>query len=135
LGLEQPRRWLRHYQVGGTAAAALERLLGRCRSHRIAVVLVGVPVTRPHRDTYTAAIEAEFHAHLERLCQTYGCRFVDYRDQVPDSLFVDNHHLHLGGGMYFSQRLAREVLAPVWRAEIDHSADREGAGSTPTGSQ
>jgi hypothetical protein len=112
----QPYRWLGHFQIGGTATAALERMLERCREHGIRPILVGVPVTQPHRAAYTPPIEAAFQMYVHAIVQRFGCSFVDYRAQVPDAFFSDNHHLLPDeGGLYFSHRLACEVLAPAWR--------------------
>lgn len=107
--------WLRHYQVGGTAAAALDRLLERCQANNIEVVLVSPPLTSAHRQAYSPAIEAAFQSHVHRLATKHGCRFVDYRERLPDDLFIDNHHLLPDGGRRFSELLAREVLAPLYR--------------------
>jgi hypothetical protein len=110
------RKSLRNYRVGGTAAEALERLLKRCRQHGITPVLVGVPVSIPYRELYTPEIDGPFLSYMNQMAQTYRCQFVDYRDRVPDSLFLDQHHCNLEGGIYFSEKLSREILAPAWRS-------------------
>lgn len=114
-GLIQPLRWTKHYHIGGASAAALESLLDNCRERKVLVILVGVPVTGPHRAFYTAAIESEYQQHMDRIVATYGCRYVDWRDHVPDALFLDNHHLLPEGGIVFSRDLAAEILTPAWR--------------------
>ena len=114
-GIVHTRRLLHDYHIGGNPCAALERLIRRCRHHHMEVMLVAVPVTRWHRDQYTPEINAVFLAHMDRLTRTYRCRFFDYRDQVPDYLFKDIHHLTPEGGFYFSRRLTREVLSPAWK--------------------
>jgi hypothetical protein len=108
--------WLTPYHAGGVSVAALERTLRLCRDNGIEPILVGVPVTRWHRQNYTPAIEAAYRGEMDRLARAYGCRFVDYRDRVPDGLFKDVHHLQLEGGVYFSRMLTRAVLAPAWQA-------------------
>jgi hypothetical protein len=120
-GLPAIRRWLQNYQVGGTAAMACERLLDRCQAHGVAAILVGVPVTRAHRELYGPEIDAAFLAYVNDLCSRRGCRFEDYRAEVPDHLFLDNHHVLREGGLYFSKRLTDEVLLPVWK-EVDRPA-------------
>ena len=108
-----PQKWLRHYRISGSASAdALERVLRKCHEQGIEVLLVGVPVTQPHRATYTADIDREYFAYVATLTDKFGCRFVDYRDRLPDSLFTDNHHLSPVGGFSFSRLLAFEQLAP-----------------------
>jgi hypothetical protein len=113
VGLVQ--RWLRRYKIGGNAASSLEQLLAQCRQLRIQVILVGIPVTELQRRLYTAEIDAAFLAYMKRLCVAYQCQFVDYRAAVPDRYFSDNHHLHVEGCIYFSRKLAEEVVAPAWR--------------------
>lgn len=115
-GAELARRKLRHYQIGGRTAGALERLVARCQKRGIAVVLVGAPVTTVHRTLYSPPIDAAYHDYLARLCRTYACRFVDWRGEMPDADFRDIYHLRPDGGVLFSRRLTQEVLAPAWRA-------------------
>src|SRR5262249_30461580 len=68
-GLDMLRRWLRDYEVGGLAAASLERLLGRCRDHGVHVLLLGAPVSSVHRRFYTPAIDAAYRQHIAWLRQ------------------------------------------------------------------
>lgn len=108
-----PSRWLRDYRPeGGPNVAALERILGECRSLGINVLLVGIPVTEPHRHLYTPAIESAYRACVDRLCRNYHCPFVCCRDWMPDELFYDNHHLSIEGRLAFSRMLAWRVLVP-----------------------
>lgn len=110
-----PRHMLAGYHIaGGHPAAALERLLATCRTRSIAVILVGVPVTRMHRDEYTPAIDHQYRAYLNRVTREFDCRFVDYRDRLPDCLFWDIHHLNGEGGLCFSRLLTHELLAPFF---------------------
>jgi hypothetical protein len=113
-GLHEIERGLRLYRPGGSSCKALERILTHCRRHSIDVLLLGIPVSSRHRALYTPQIEADFQSYLRQVEQTWGCRYVDCRDQSPDWLFRDNHHSLPLGGEYFSQRFAREVLGPEW---------------------
>lgn len=122
---------LRRYRIGGPVDRALERLLARCRDRHIDAVLVGMPVTSFLRELYTPEIDAVYRDYMAWLCRQYGCRFIDWRDQVPDSDFKDIHHMRLPGAGRFSWRLTLEVLAPAWRAShpsfsssTPHSASR-----------
>jgi hypothetical protein len=67
---------------------------------------------------------------MARLCRTYSCRFVDWADKLPDADFVDVYHVKFAGGVNLSQRLTREVLAPVWRES--HRAQADVAWRTPS---
>ena len=130
-GLHVIRRWLRHYEVGGSAAASLQSLVRRCRHADIDVVLVGVPVTKAHRNLYSPAIDHAFLAHVRSIARRYQCRFVDFRAAVPDSMFLDNHHVLPTGGIRFSRLLTTEVLLPMWtEAERhEHLAARRNIGT------
>jgi hypothetical protein len=104
----------RKYRVGGTTAAALERLLRRCRDSGIEVVLVGVPNDSAYVRNYTPAIDAAYSDYVGRLTRDYQCRFLDYRAAVPDDLFADLCHLNPFGADYFTRKLTHEVISPWW---------------------
>jgi len=105
----------RFYQVGGTTAAALERLLQRCRSIGTDVVLIGAPNHSSYVCLFTPEIDAAYTAYMTRLTRTYGVRFLDCRAAVPDQLFADAAHLDPEGGRYFTRVLTRDVLSPWLR--------------------
>lgn len=117
IGAGQPYRWLRHYRIAGSPARALDRLLLSCRQMGITPLLVELPVTARHREAYTPAIEAEYQTYLKNIRSQYGCAVVDYRDRLPDVLFLDNHHMLHEGAVYFSRILAQEVLAPALESQ------------------
>jgi hypothetical protein len=113
---EVVRRWLKDYRVGGPTPAALERILARCRTHGIRVILLGIPACSFHRKEITPDVEAAYTGYVNRLTAEYGCRFVDCRDWVPDLMFGDTLHLRSEtGGMLFTDRFTREILLPVLR--------------------
>jgi hypothetical protein len=111
-GVDQTvRRWLTPFEVAGVSPAALERVLGRCRAEGIGVVLLGIPACSAHREAITPAIDNEYRGYLGRVCREYGCRFVDARDWVADTDFLDTLHVRFDAGAKgFTGRLTREVL-------------------------
>lgn len=113
-GLPGVARGLRNYRIGGSSTRAMNRLLDFCEEHQIAVLLVGIPVSKPHRDLYTPEIDAQFLGYMKQLEETRGVRFVDCRHYTPDRMFFDNHHADGNGGRYFSQRFTREHLVGFW---------------------
>jgi hypothetical protein len=115
IGIDGVQRALRSYQPGGNSAAALDRLLTRCRANGIEPILVTVPLSSAHRGCYTPEIDSAFLAHVAEVTYRFACRHVDYRDLVPDAAFIDHHHAAAEGAILFSTRFAREVLAPAWR--------------------
>jgi hypothetical protein len=105
------RRWLRDYEVGGVTTEALERVLARCRDEKIGVVLLGIPACTAHRAEFTPEIDAQYLGYMTRLQRDYGCRFVDARDWISDTLFLDDMHLRFeDGAKMFTDRFARKVL-------------------------
>jgi len=101
--------------VGGMTARRLERLLDRCQSAGVEVLLVGVPVSSPFRRAYTPDVDANYLAYVHGLTERYACAYTDWRDKLLDNYFMDGHHVNWQGGAYFSQRFAASVLVPLWR--------------------
>jgi hypothetical protein len=105
----------RDYHLQGVVTRRLERLLARCQSFGIAVLLVRVPVSSPQRRGISAEVHAAFLQYMNTLTARYECCFTDCRDRIPDSYFRDGHHVYAEGGIYFSRRFAAKELAPWWR--------------------
>jgi len=103
------RKSLTPYRIGGPVVAALERMLDKCRSAGVRVVLLGVPTCSAHRAEYTPAIESAYDEFIGRLAAEYGCRYVDGRNWVPDGLFRDTLHVDVEGGKLFTRRLGQEL--------------------------
>jgi hypothetical protein len=124
-GLDNIRRWLKHYRVGGAAAASLERIMQSCEKDGIPVLLVGVPVTVAHRNLYRPDIETAFLQHMRQVTQSHPhTRFLDLRAAIPDVGFSDNHHLTPDGAKQFSRLLTDKALLPQLR-------ERHAAASSP----
>jgi hypothetical protein len=113
LGLSRFELWLKDYQLGGTAALALERMLTCCEQLGIKAILVCPPVSSYHRQIYTPAIDSAFLDYVHHLEATKGCSFHDLRASLPDNLFYDHHHVEWAGTMEFSRILAEEVVGPM----------------------
>src|SRR4029077_18970210 len=82
------RRWLTPYHANGVTPQALERVLDRCRAEGIGVVLLGIPACTAHRAEFTTEIEAEYIGYIHGLTKTFGCRWVDAREWMPDTFFL-----------------------------------------------
>lgn len=109
-GISAVENMLRDYRTGGRTGAALDRLLERCKTVGAQVILVGVPVTSAYRSAIPPQVDAAYQAFVAGLVRKHGCRFVDFRDRVPDALFEDVHHLSAAGACHFTRLLAKEVL-------------------------
>jgi hypothetical protein len=110
------RKWLTPYAMTGSAMAALERILDRCRRDDVSVILATYPTYSAHRQEYTAEIEGQFQAYMDRLCAEYGCQFCDGRAWVPDAMFRDLLHVTPDGGKRYTRQFAETTLIPVLTA-------------------
>jgi hypothetical protein len=120
-GLAKLRLWLDDYRVGGLAARSLTRLVERCRQQGSTVVLVMPPVASEQRTLYTPAIQTAFRSYLDQLVRATGCQLVNGSAELPDEVFLDNHHVQRPrGALVFSRWLARQVLVPAWRSRQQH---------------
>ncbi|MBI3412201.1 MAG: hypothetical protein HY040_28050 [Planctomycetes bacterium] len=111
------KRELRDYQPGGNSVAALERLLTRCREDGVEVILYTPPLASTHRACYTPEIEQRFQECLGRLTQNFHCRYVDYRQALPDQAFRDHHHAVEDARAPFSHKLGTELIVPAWTGQ------------------
>jgi len=127
-GLQNARACLSDYVPGGNSAAALERIMTRCRRKNIQVILLAVPVCSEHRQLYEPAIEHAFGEEICRLVKQFDCRFVDCRAGIADAHFLDNHHADGAAGLAFSKQFGEEVLVPAWQ-----QIGQMSAGSPSTG--
>jgi hypothetical protein len=116
--LEAYERNYRRRAIGGTSKATFEKILTRCARHGTRVLLVGPPLSSAHREAL-APIEGAFHKYMDQIHGRFDVEFVDCRSVMPDSLFVDHHHLkRLEGTVVFSRYLAREVLGPWLQSRV-----------------
>jgi hypothetical protein len=115
-------RWFQDYRLSRLTTAALERLLDRCKTAGVPVVLVGAPEATCNRRLVTPAAEAAYLGYVHRLGERYGCRFVDLRDRIPDDGFHDEMHLNGQGAAEFSRAIALDAVLPAWRETHDRVA-------------
>jgi hypothetical protein len=119
--LEHARReyqqHLEAFQISPEPGNALRQLLGLCARRDITPVLVLMPEGSTFRSWYPPKALAELDAYLASLSRQYGVPVVDARRWMPDSAFVDSHHLQAGAADAFTRRLGREVLGPLVQGE------------------
>jgi hypothetical protein len=116
LGTENARReytyYLTDFRLGGPNPPALRELLDLCRQQGIVAVLVLMPEGSDFRGWYPPPAWAQVEGFLAELRRDYGVAVVNARDWLPDEEFADSHHQFPEGASRFSERLAREVIAP-----------------------
>jgi hypothetical protein len=101
------------FRLSGAACRAQRDLLLRCREEHIAAALVWMPEGSQFQGWYPPEAETRIRAHLVELGDEFGVPLVDARDWVDDEGFIDGQHLHALGAEVFTERLRRELLAPV----------------------
>jgi hypothetical protein len=99
------------------ACRAQRELLELCRQEGIPVALFLMPEGATFRSWYPASIWAQIDAYLQGLSRTFGVPLVNAREWVPEEDFSDSHHLLPSGSAAFTDRLTREALLPLLRAQ------------------
>jgi hypothetical protein len=106
---------------GGPAAGALRELLGLCKERHIPVRLVLLPEGSEFRRMYPAPVQDRLKTFFDELTAEAGLPpVVDARGWLADEAFFDSHHMFAAGAEAFSDRLAREVIAPALREKAGH---------------
>jgi hypothetical protein len=100
-------------QTQATPDRALRALLDRCRDERIRAAVVLLPEGDAFRSWYPPSALAEVDAYLARLEEECGVPVVDARRWVPESEFMDSHHLFPDGAARFTAALGRAALEPM----------------------
>lgn len=95
-----------NFKPGGAAVAAVRDTVRQCREHGITPVLLLSAESTEFRRFYGSADVSGWAARFARGC---GARLIDAREWLPDSCFVDGHHLTGTGAEAFTARLAEEL--------------------------
>jgi hypothetical protein len=99
--------------LSGPGCRALRDTLELCRRERIPTVLLWMPETSVLRSLYNPTGLARLRAFLAEVSRDYATPLVDAREWMPDEQYLDGLHLLLGGALAFTDRLSREVVAPI----------------------
>lgn len=106
---------LRGMALGEGATRALRDTLALCRDNGIPVMLVRMPEGTTFQRLYPKGVEARVARFLNELAAEYGCPIANCRDWMRDEAFADGHHLLRHAAGVFSERFAREAVAPALR--------------------
>jgi len=105
------------YRISPGPDGALRELLALCRREKIGVMLLVMPEGRIFRSWYPAGAQAMADAYVAGLGEEYHVPVVNARTSMPDSAFLDSHHLLPAAAAEFSARFSREVLEPFCRGK------------------
>ncbi|HEV3080271.1 MAG TPA: hypothetical protein VGY66_10850 [Gemmataceae bacterium] len=111
--LEYPEPLMGSFHVAAEPDRALHELLALCRRENIIPLLLIMPEGSIFQSWYLAQTKTCLQQYLARLAMEYDVPVVDARAWVPDSGFMDSHHLTLDGAAVFSARFERSVLRPL----------------------
>jgi hypothetical protein len=123
-GAEQSRRalaaaereysgYLTDFRLGGPAPHALEEILQTCRRHGIRAALVLMPEGPAFRSWYHGRSWPQVREFLDGLSRRTATPLFSAREWLSEGDFVDSHHMLPRGRDCFTERLGREVLAPL----------------------
>ncbi len=98
----------------GANRRCLESAIADCLQHKIKVVLITLPVDRAYFERVDKEKLARMHNIINRLCDQYGVRYVDYfaDRRFTGNDFWDADHLNIGGAAKLSGILNKEVIIP-----------------------
>ncbi len=110
------------FQLGGQACRGLVELVDLCDREHLPAALVLMPEGTAFRALYTPEVWRQIDGFLQGVaCRTH-IAILNAREWLPDSAFVDAHHLLQEGAEAFTNRFARESVVPL--------VDRLSSGST-----
>jgi hypothetical protein len=115
---------LAQFHVTANADHAVRDLLRLCRRNDIRAMLVLLPEGTTFQSWYPEGARQEIDDYLRRLSAELSVPLVDMRSWMPESDFIDSHHLLPGPAAEFSARFGREVL-PSFRQGVKASRDSD----------
>jgi hypothetical protein len=104
---------LANYTIDPGADRAFRDLLRACRDNGTRAVVIRTPESTTFRAGYQPEAIATLDAYAADLTRAFGVPVVDARRWLTDEQFEDGHHPLLAGQQVFTDRLHREVLAPL----------------------
>ncbi len=104
--------FLERWQPAPMVHAALCDMLRECRNRGIHVVLTFMPEASEFRSRYSPAAMEDIHRYLDSLQREWHVSVAFAQDWLPDSAFMDAHHLYEDGAAEFTARFCRERLLP-----------------------
>jgi hypothetical protein len=108
---------LQHFHIVESATRAYHELLEMCREDGVELRLLLAPEGTEFRSWYAADALRQLDAWCAEMRSAHGARIIDARAWLPDSDFIDGHHVLAPGAEHFTQRLEQEVLRPLLNAE------------------
>ena len=127
LALEHMRRdysvRLAEFKLGGQACRGLIELVDLCKREHLPAALVLMPEGTAFRALYKPDVWQQIDGFLHGVGRRTGIPILNAREWLPDTAFVDSHHLLQDGAERFTTRFGRECVAPLVERLTSGSAD------------
>lgn len=104
---------LQEFTIKESAIRAHCELVEMCRQDGVQVVLLLTPEGSEFRSWYPPEALQQIDAWCAAMRNAYGVPVVDARTWLPDSDFMDSHHVLNRGANTFTKRLEQELFIPL----------------------
>ena len=104
---------LLEFQLGGQACRGLMELVDLCNQEHLPAALVLMPEGTAFRQLYTPVVWGQIDGFLKDVAAHANIPIISAREWLPDSAFVDAHHLVQEGAEEFTTRFGREGVIPL----------------------
>jgi hypothetical protein len=104
---------LQQFQLGGQACRGLLEVVELCQQENLPAALVLMPEGTAFRALYTPIVWRQIDGFLKDVAARAGIPILNAREWLPDSAFVDAHHLVQEGAEEFTTRFGRESVIPL----------------------
>lgn len=119
--VRQAYAWqLNFLKFDGPHVQAFEELLRECAADEVRAIVVAPPEGSAFRGWYPPPAQDGLAGFAERLRREFGVPVLDTREWLPDEAFADSHHVVRAWARPYTERLAREAVAPALRSGERH---------------
>lgn len=101
---------LSSFQLGGQACRGLVELVDLCEQEQLPAALVLMPEGSDFRALYKPEVWQQISGFLNGIAQRARIPILNAREWLPDTAFIDSHHLLQDGAEAFTTRFGRECV-------------------------
>lgn len=102
---------LQHFGVSEVARSILSEIARVCEEQGIPLAFYRMPEGSEFRSWMSAAGRESLNQYLETLAFETSAPIFDFSDWLPDSAFVDGHHILPGSAREFSRGMGRTIFS------------------------
>lgn len=113
------------FNPGGPGPKAMDELLGMLKKDNVPTVMLLMPEGPVMQGLYDPKGWAKFMEGCKALSRKHSVPIFSARDWFGEEDFVESFHLHEKGAKAFTERLGRELIAPMLKRQQRQIAQRE----------